>query len=94
MRSSLSCRVTPTAPAFWATTTSRVLTLEHVDEPQVAVLDELRGIEQLSQVFSDRDSRLALDGATEDVITGNFYQALRHLRTLLPREARLFAQMS
>ena len=56
--------------------------------------DVLRGIEQLSQVFSDRDSRLALDGATDDVIAGNFYQALRHLRTLLPREARLFAQVS
>lgn len=54
----------------------------------------LRGIEQLSQVFEDRDSRNALDRATSDVIAGNFYQALRQLRSLLPREARLFAQMT
>ncbi|WP_134724591.1 flagellar biosynthesis repressor FlbT [Paracoccus luteus] len=54
--------------------------------------DLLRGIEQLSQVFDDRDSRMALDGATTDAIAGNYYQALRHLRSLLPREARLFAQ--
>ena len=54
----------------------------------------LRGIEQLSQVFEDRDSRNLLDGATRDVIGGNFYQALRRLRGLLPREARMFAQMS
>lgn len=56
--------------------------------------DVLRGIEQLSQVFTDRDSRAALDGATRDVVAGNFYQALRALRGLLPREARLLAQVS
>ena len=54
----------------------------------------LRGIEQLSQVFDDRDSRIALNGATEDVITGNVYRALRQLRSLLPREARILAQVS
>lgn len=54
----------------------------------------LRGIEQLSQVFDDRDSRNALDAATSDVLAGNFYQALRQLRSLLPREARFFAQIS
>lgn len=56
--------------------------------------DVLRGVEQLSQVFSDRDSREMLDRATADVLGGNFYQALRGLRALLPREARLFAQAS
>lgn len=56
--------------------------------------DLLRGIEQLSQVFDDRDSRIALDGATRDVIEGNTYRALRQLRSLLPREARLFAQLA
>ena len=56
--------------------------------------DLLRGIEQLSQVFDDRDSRLALDGATTDAIEGNYYQVLRQLRSLLPREARLFAQVT
>lgn len=54
----------------------------------------LRGIEQLSQVFDDRDSRLALNSATADVIDGNIYRALRQLRSLLPREARLFAHLS
>lgn len=54
----------------------------------------LRGIEQLSQVFDDRDSRIALDGATADVIDGNVYRALRQLRSLLPREARILAQMA
>ncbi|WP_112873700.1 flagellar biosynthesis repressor FlbT [Paracoccus endophyticus] len=56
--------------------------------------DLLRGIEQLSQVFDDRDSRLALDDATTDAIQGNYYQVLRRLRSLLPREARLFAQVT
>lgn len=49
------------------------------------------GIEQLSQVFDDRDSRRALDGATQALLSNNIYLALRQLRTLLPREARLLA---
>lgn len=54
----------------------------------------LQGIEQLSQVFDDRDSRMALNAATEQVISGNVYRALRHLRGLLPREARILAQLA
>lgn len=54
----------------------------------------MRNIEQLSQVFTDRDSRILLDNATAEVASGNFYQTLRELRSLLPREARLFAQAS
>ena len=49
----------------------------------------LRGIEQLSHVFQDPDSRAHLTGATDAVLEGRFYQAMRGLRTLLPREARL-----
>jgi flagellar biosynthesis repressor protein FlbT len=49
----------------------------------------LRGLEQLSQVFSDPDSRAQLDAATEAVLAGRFYPALRALRALMPREARL-----
>ena len=64
-----------------------------IDEPQ-GRRNLLRGIEQLSQVFEDRDSRLALNSATADVIDGNIYRALRQLRSLLPREARLFAQLA
>ncbi|HRO13831.1 MAG TPA: flagellar biosynthesis repressor FlbT [Paracoccus sp. (in: a-proteobacteria)] len=56
--------------------------------------DLLRGIEQLSQVFDDRDSRRILDAATADALAGRHYQVLRQLRELLPREARLLAQVT
>ncbi|TJZ92492.1 flagellar biosynthesis repressor FlbT [Paracoccus gahaiensis] len=48
-------------------------------------------IEQLSQVFEDRDSRILLADATAAALEPNPYQAMRKLRDLLPREARLFA---
>jgi flagellar biosynthesis repressor protein FlbT len=51
----------------------------------------LRGIEQLSQVFRDPDSRAHLAEAGESVEAGRYYQAMRSLRNLLPREARLLA---
>lgn len=51
----------------------------------------LLAIEQLSQVFDDRDSRRLLSEATHHVVSGAIYQAMRALRELLPREARLFA---
>ena len=60
-------------------------------DPEEGRQQLIRGIEQLSQVFDDRDSRLLLDSASDHAITGNTYQCLRKLRDLLPREARLFA---
>ncbi|AHM03701.1 Flagellar basal-body rod modification protein FlgD [Roseibacterium elongatum DSM 19469] len=51
----------------------------------------LRGMEQLSQVFTDPDSRAQLGRATEFMVEGQVYQALKALRTLLPREERLLA---
>lgn len=48
-------------------------------------------VEQLSQVFDDRDSRNILSLVTSFALEGNFYQAMRKLRELLPREARYFA---
>ena len=51
----------------------------------------LRGIEQLSQALTDHDSRTQLDLATKAVIEDQPYQALKALRSLLPREERLFA---
>ena len=51
----------------------------------------LRGIEQLSQVLTDHDSRTQLNIATKAVLEDHSYQALKALRTLLPREERLFA---
>ena len=49
----------------------------------------LRGIEQLSQVFTDAESRAHLAAATQAAAEGRFYQALRAMRNLLPRETRL-----
>ena len=49
----------------------------------------LRGIEQLSQVFRDDDSTRHLADATAAVVEGRFYQAMKALRALMPREARL-----
>jgi flagellar protein FlbT len=51
----------------------------------------IRSIEQLSQVFNDQDSRKLLESASENAIKGEFYQSLKFLRLLLPREKRLFA---
>lgn len=56
-----------------------------------AKLQILRGIEQLSQALRDDDSRTQLDAATEAVTLNDFYRALKSLRSLLPREARLLA---
>lgn len=53
----------------------------------------VRSIEQLSQVFTDADSRKLLAQASEAAIGDNAYQALKALRLLLPREARVFAAM-
>lgn len=60
-------------------------------EPSVARAQLLRGIEQLSQVFRDPDSRALLAHATQAAAAAQFYPALRHLRGLLPREERLLA---
>lgn len=51
----------------------------------------LRAIEQLSQVFRDPDSDRMLKDATKAAVSGEFYQALKSLRALLPRETRLLA---
>lgn len=51
----------------------------------------LRGIEQLSQVLTDPDSRQQLGLATEAVLGDQPYQVLKALRSLLPREERLLA---
>ncbi len=51
----------------------------------------LNGIEQLSQVLVDPDSRAQLSAATEATRRADFYRALKSLRALLPREARLLS---
>ncbi len=60
-------------------------------DPKEARHQIIRGIEQLSQVFTDHDSRLQLTTATDAVLGEHFYQAMKSLRALLPREARLLA---
>ncbi len=60
-------------------------------DPKDAQIQLLRGIEQLSQVLTDFDSRSLLTQATEFVLDNQHYQALKSLRGLLPREERLFA---
>jgi len=60
-------------------------------DPEDAKLQLLRGIEQLSQVLTDYDSRTQLTLASRAVLENQHYQALKSLRSLLPREERLFA---
>ncbi|WP_170364874.1 flagellar biosynthesis repressor FlbT [Ruegeria arenilitoris] len=61
--------------------------LEAGDEKQQL----LRRIEELSQVFTDADSRRVLAQATEALVTEQYYKCLKALRSLLPREERLMA---
>lgn len=60
-------------------------------EPDEARMQLLRGVEQLSQVLTDHDSRTLLSRATEAIGQGQYYQVLKALRGLLPREERLMA---
>lgn len=60
-------------------------------EKDEARIQMLRGIEQLSQALVDIDSREQLTAATDAVLDDQYYQALKLLRNLLPREERLIA---
>lgn len=60
-------------------------------EKSEAKLQLLRGIEQLSQILVDDDSRSLLDSASSAAMEEQFYLAMKHLRALLPREERLLA---
>jgi flagellar biosynthesis repressor protein FlbT len=60
-------------------------------EPEETKHQLLRGIEQLSQVLTDFDSRTQLTIASRAVMENQPYQVLKALRSLLPREERLFA---
>ena len=58
-------------------------------EPVEARAQLLTGIEQLSQVFTDPDSRRRLTEATDALAEERWYPTLKALRALLGREARL-----
>ncbi|MHA6265428.1 flagellar biosynthesis repressor FlbT [uncultured Aliiroseovarius sp.] len=60
-------------------------------EKDEARLQLLRGIEQLSQVLTDEDSRDLLGKATAAVAASDYYYAMKQLRALMPRENRLLA---
>ena len=60
-------------------------------DPGEATHQLRQGIDQLANVFRDAESTAALDRAASAVGEGNFYQALRALRVLLPREVALIA---
>lgn len=54
-------------------------------------LQILRQIEELSQVFTDADSRKILALATQALVSKQHYKSLKSLRALMPREERLLA---
>ena len=60
-------------------------------DPDEARSQLLSGIEQLSQVLIDPDSRKMLEDATDAVVSERYYQAMKALRLLIPREDRLLA---
>jgi len=51
----------------------------------------MRGVEQLSQVLTDPDSRQLLAEASDAFLAEEFYRGLKRLRSLLPREERRLA---
>lgn len=67
------------------------LVLSGDTDPDEARLQLLRRIEELSRILTDSDSRHLLDAASDAVIHNRFYQCLKALRHLLPREDRLLA---
>ncbi|MFQ6551066.1 flagellar biosynthesis repressor FlbT [Aestuariibius insulae] len=58
-------------------------------EGAVAKKEILDGIETLSRIFTDPDSKGYLDSASSAMIDQNPYRALKALRSLVPRELRL-----
>lgn len=59
--------------------------------PNEAKAQLLGGVEQLSQVFRDAESRAVLGEATTAITNDRYYQAMKALRLLIPREERLLA---
>ncbi|WP_290688930.1 MULTISPECIES: flagellar biosynthesis repressor FlbT [unclassified Haematobacter] len=59
---------------------------------QATWADLLAAIDQLDDVMADAASRLLLSQARQSVVAHQYYAALKTLRGLLPREARLLAE--
>jgi flagellar protein FlbT len=60
-------------------------------EPKDARAQLLPRIEELSHILVDPDSRRLLTQATDALLNEQFYQCLKALRALIPREDRLLA---
>ncbi|MCW8843682.1 MAG: flagellar biosynthesis repressor FlbT [Rhodobacteraceae bacterium] len=60
-------------------------------DPQESRLPLLRRIEELSRILTDNDSRARLTAATDAILEGRYYHAMKALRALIPRESRLLA---
>ncbi|MBO9463873.1 flagellar biosynthesis repressor FlbT [Pelagimonas phthalicica] len=60
-------------------------------EPTDARQQLLPRIEELSHILIDADSRRLLTQATDALLGNQFYQCLKALRALIPREDRLLA---
>ncbi|QUJ76287.1 flagellar biosynthesis repressor FlbT [Sulfitobacter albidus] len=67
------------------------LVLSGDKEPQAAQTSLLRQMEELSQVFTDSDSRQILAEASAALVSLQHYRVLKALRCLLPREDRLLS---
>ena len=67
------------------------LVLTGDSEPDAVHLSLLRQIEELSQVFTDNDSRTVLGDASKALIEMQHYRAMKLLKGLYPREDRLMA---
>ncbi len=60
-------------------------------DPEQTRLQLLHRIEELSRILTDSDSRSLLASASDAAVNHRFYQCLKSLRLLLPREDRLLA---
>ena len=67
------------------------LVLSGDSDAEESRLSLLRNIEELSQVFTDPDSRVSLADASQALIENNHYRCMKALRSLMPREDRLLA---
>lgn len=67
------------------------LVLSGDSEADEVHLNLMRQVEELSQVFTDGDSRRVLSDASHALIERQHYRTLKSLRSLLAREDRLFA---
>jgi flagellar biosynthesis repressor protein FlbT len=67
------------------------LVLSGDSDPDDVYLSLLRQIEELSQVFTDGDSRAVLTEASTAIIATQHYRAMKALKSLFPREDRLMA---